>query len=264
MLRKVIYFCNLFTCTFAAALLLSNSTGSTGAAAQTIGVDHEQEYSACMTLTRIKPDDAFESALAWSSQGGGEAARHCAAVALIALGHYEEAGRRLESLAQDMIAAKPSLRADIFGQAGQAWFLAGNTERAYAVQTAAIDLDPSNVELLIDRSVTLATAANYWDAIDDLNRAAELAPQRADLLIFRASAYRFVDAADLARDDVERALAISPQNPEGLLERGILRRLAGDIAGAREDWVNTATLAGGTPTGDAAQKNLEMLDVKVE
>lgn len=221
-------------------------------------------YSDCMALARVQPEEAFEKATAWAAFDGGYAARHCAAIALLGLGEYREAASRLETLAGDLSGPDAKLRVGVLAQAGQAWLLGGDTNRAYATQSAALKIEPKNVELLIDRAVTLASAESYWEAIDDLNAAQELAPKRADILIFRASAYRFVDAAELALEDVNRGLKLDPDNPEGLLERGILRRLAGDAAGAREDWLKVVTLAEGTPAAEAAQANLEALDVKAE
>lgn len=217
-----------------------------------------------MQLTQIEPEQAFEAALAWESKGGGDAARHCGNVALIGLGQYGKAAQRLEALAQTMTESPNHLRADVLAQAAQAWLLQGDVERSYQVLSAALKLDPDNVELLIDRSVALAAASSYWDAIDDLNRAQDLAPEREDILVFRATAYRYLDANELALEDINQALKLHPENAEALLERGILRRLGGDEQGARTDWLSAASLAEGTPTGDAAQQNLEKLDVKVE
>ena len=227
-------------------------------------IDHAEQYAACMQLTQIDPEDAFEAALAWESKGGGDAARHCGNVALVGLGQYEKAAQRLEALAQTMADSPNHLRADVLAQAAQAWLLQGDVERSYKVLSAALKLDPDNVELLIDRSVALAAASSYWDAIDDLNRAEDLAPEREDILVFRATAYRYLDANELALADVNRALKLHPEHAEALLERGILRRLSGDRQGARTDWLTAANVAEGTPTGDAAQQNLEKLDVKVE
>ena len=223
-----------------------------------------KDYADCMTLARSQPEQAFENATAWEGVGGAEAARHCAAVALLGLGHYGEAASRLQALAEAVKGPQAGLRPGLLAQAGQAWLLAAEPLRAYAVQSAALKLEPENVELWIDRAVTLATAENYWEAIDDLNEAESLAPARADILIFRASAYRFVEANDLALEDVGRGLSLDPNNPEGLLERGILRRLGGDEAGARADWLKTLTVAPGSPAAQAAQANLESLDVKAE
>ncbi len=230
------------------------------AAQDTTAVDHEREYAACMTLTRAKPADALASARAWEAQGGGDAARHCSAVAMIGLGRYDEAAVRLEALATDLGPAEADLRIGVLAQAGQAWLLAADAERAVAAQTAALALAPDNTELLIDRGLSLASLTRYWEAIDDLNRAFDLAPARADILIFRANAYRYLETLDLARDDVDRALTLEPDNPDGLLERGILKRLAGEPEAARADWQRVLTVANGTPAADAARGNLTRLD----
>ena len=55
-----------------------------------------------------------------------------------------------------------------------------------------------------------------------------------------------------------------PDNAEGLLERGILRRLAGDEAGARDDWLKVLALAPEGPAAVDARANLERLDVRVD
>jgi hypothetical protein len=84
-------------------------------------------YEVCMTLAREDPAAGFERAETWRSEGGGDPARHCAAVALIELGRHAEAARRLEALAQDLRPAHRELRAEVLGQAGQAWLLCGST-----------------------------------------------------------------------------------------------------------------------------------------
>jgi tetratricopeptide (TPR) repeat protein len=224
----------------------------------------ERAYQDCMILARATPAAGLDSALGWAALGGGDGARHCAAVALIGLGQYREAAQRLERLAADLRAENPTLSLDVLAQAGQAWILADDATRALAVQSAALDIDRDNVELLLDRSITLATTENYWEAVDDLNRALELAPARPDLLILRASAYRILDAIELAREDIALALIRVPNNPDALLERGFLRHLEGDEAGARDDWLRVIGLAEGTPTAAVARANLQKLDVKVE
>ena len=247
---------------FSALAGLSFAATALGAGAAEL--NHAEEYAACMTLAGEDPEAAFEAALSWETLGGAEPARHCAAVALLGLGHHAEAARRLESLAEALGRSRPDLRTGALAQAGQAWLRAGNAERAHAVQSAALDLAPDNVELLIDRGLTLATAENYRAALDDLNQAANLAPDRPDILIFRASAQRFLGALPEALADVERALLLDPGDPDGLLERGNLRRLTGDAAGARGDWLRILDLAPDSPAGDAARANLAALDLKVE
>lgn len=225
-------------------------------------VNHARQYQACMRLTRSNPGDAFESALAWEDRGGGHAARHCAAVALIGLKHFQPAAKRLEALAQEMKTAEPELRAGVLAHAGQAWLLADQLDRAYAVQTAALELTPNAAGLLIDRGATLAEAGKFQEAVGDLDRALALDGNRVDALVFRASAHRMLDALDLAARDADAALRIRPDDPDGLLERGNIRRLRGDRAGARDDWLQVLRGHDDTPAGDAARANLEKLDVK--
>ena len=80
-------------------------TGLGGADAQTPEIPLSAEavsaklYADCMALARSTPKKAIGVAAKWERNGGGEGARHCSAVALLNTGEYEEAARRLESLA---------------------------------------------------------------------------------------------------------------------------------------------------------------------
>lgn len=224
----------------------------------------DRTYENCTRLAHTNPDAALEAALSWQDMGGGGAARHCAAVALFDLGQFSQAAKRFEALAESLKAAPANARAAMLAQAGASWFRAGDIKRAYAVQTSALKLDPGNPDYLMDRATTLAAAKNYWEAIDDLDTVIEADPKRVEALILRASAYRFVDAMPLAREDAERAHKLSPDRPEVLLEYGIEQRLAGDRDGARKSWLRLLRLHDGTPAADAARRNLELLDVKVE
>jgi tetratricopeptide (TPR) repeat protein len=235
-----------------------------GGLAQSDDVEQAARYQACMNLAETDPDAALEAAETWADLGGSDPARHCAAVSLLRLGHYEAAGEELETLAASLEQSYAHLQIPILIQAAQAWLEAGKVDRAYAVQTTALARQPNNIELLVDRAFTAASIGNYTAALTDLDRALSNAPYRADILVMRASAHRFLDRPDAARSDIEAALQLDPANPDGLLERGNLRRLAGDDAGARDDWLRVTRLAPDTPTAQAAQANLAKLDVKVE
>ncbi|MFQ5619718.1 MAG: hypothetical protein ACE5FR_12160 [Rhodospirillales bacterium] len=231
------------------------------AAAPAAEIDHARQYRACMTLVQRDAEEAFDSALAWHDMGGGDAASHCVAAALLGLKQYAEAGRRFETLARK-IKAKPHLRAELLAQAAQAWLLDGKPERADSALTAALKLNPDAADLLTDRAAARAAMKLYREAVEDLDRAIELEPGRADAFVFRASAYRYLASLDLAAADLERALALEAEHPEGLLERGIVRRLKGDKDGARRDWLEVLDVAPGTSAARAAQANLEKMDVK--
>jgi regulator of sirC expression with transglutaminase-like and TPR domain len=222
------------------------------------------QYQACMDLAETNPDEALEQAETWVDLGGSDPARHCAAVALMRLGHYEAAGQELETLAASLEPAFAFLQIPVLIQAAQAWLAAGQVDRAYAVQTTALARQPNDIELLVDRAMTAASVGNFAAAIDDLNRALSHAPNRADILVLRASAHRLLDQPEAALADIEAALSLDPDNAEGLLERGNLRRQAGNDAGARDDWLRVTRLAPDSPAAEAAQANLAKLDVKVE
>ena len=221
-------------------------------------------YDQCVAQIDDNPEEAFEAALDWRDLDGGLPARHCVALALVALESYEAAAIRLEELADEMKGFPPDLLADVLGQAGRAWLLANELERAYAAATTGLQSDPNNVSLLVDRGEILATARSYWDALDDLNRALELSPNQLDALMFRAATYRLLDAAELAFEDIERALVIAPDRPEALVERGMLRRLQGDVEGARADWLKVLQVAPGSNAATIAQANIQRMELAAE
>lgn len=227
-------------------------------------IDQSQRYADCTALVAGDPQAAFDSALAWRYEDGGAPAWHCVGLSLVALGYHAEAGEVFERMAEDMAPGRDSLRAQVLGQAGQAWLQAGEPGRARAVLDAALALDPVNPELLVDRAQAHAAGGGYWRAVDDLDLAIDYAPKRSDAYAFRAAAYRHLEVLDLAADDVARALALAPDDPVILLESGNVRRLAGDDAGARADWLRILIEAPESPAAEAAQANLERLDVKPE
>jgi tetratricopeptide (TPR) repeat protein len=221
----------------------------------------EESWRACLALARVNPAEGEERALGLIALKGGAPARHCLATALLGLGRYAEAAAAFARVAVE--ARETDLRIEALGQAGNVWVMAGDLPRAVAAFGEAIRLRGDDPDLYIDRAIAYAAAANYFEAIDDLNRALELDPRRAEAYVFRASAYRYVDASDLAAEDVEAALALKPGLPEALVERGILRRLAGDDRGARADWIAVIRRAPESAAADAARDNLAKLDVRL-
>lgn len=223
--------------------------------------DPAATYRLCLDTARSYPEQGFELAGKWAGLGGGEPAKHCRAVALISLKEYAEAATSLEELAK--ASKRPErLRAGMLAQAGQAWMLGEDLTRAYAALTAALELVPKDVDLLIDRAGVLADSGQFWEAIDDLNLALEQSPNSADALTFRASAYRLVDAAELAFEDAEKALSIHPRHTGALLERAMLNRAAERREDARKDLIRILELAPQSGEADTARKILEAMDVK--
>ena len=221
-------------------------------------------YQDCLKTAEKTPEDGFEAAMQWRDTSGSNAAKQCVAAALFYMGEPDEAAARLEALAIDMKAAAPALRARILSQAGTAWSVAGNLERANAAITTAIQLAPNLADLYVDRSMVLAQAKNYWEAIDDLNKALDIQPGYGIALAFRAAAYRYVDSLELAEQDANEAIRVAPEIPEGWLERGIIRRLKGDLNGARADWLQVLVRDPNGAAGDAARANIERLELHLD
>ncbi len=224
-------------------------------------VNHAQRYRTCMAEAKNAPQEAFEMALSWRGLGGGDAAEHCVAAALIGLKQFTVAANRLEALARKT-KQNAGVKAGLLAHAAQAWILADNNARAESVLTAALNLAPWDANLLIDRAQSRAGQRNFNGAVEDLNKAIEGGTRPADAYVFRAAAYRRLDKLELALADIERALALRPDHPDGLLERGILRRMRENDDGARQDWLNIIRLAPLSPAADVARRQLESMDVK--
>jgi len=225
-------------------------------------IEPHAEYQSCLSMARSKPEEGWEEAIAWQSLGGGEPARHCAALALIGLGKYEEAAKRLEALAEQSRREEP-LRAQMLEQAAQAWDLAGQPERALANLEAGLVLVPGQPDLLLDKAVLLAGRGHYAEALTVLTEILNAQPNRVEALTLRGSALRQLNRTEEAKRDLARALDLDPNFPDALLERGMLRRGAGDAAGARADWMRAIERAPDSPTADTARRNIELMDVKI-
>ncbi len=221
------------------------------------------DYEKCLAMLAGDPEGANTFADAWQATGGGEGADHCLALAKLQLGDVETGAEMLEKLAASS-KAPAAARATIYGQADQAWLMAGDADHAFADATLALSLSPDDPDLLIDRSVAAATLGHFDDAVDDLSHALELDGKRPDALVLRAAAWRHEGHLDLAQDDVDRAMTQDPDNPEAYLERGILRQRRGDRAGAKADWQHAEMLAPDSATSDLAEQNLALLEAGPE
>ena len=230
------------------------------ATAQSDAAD-DARYRACMARIETDPQGAFDMALNWTGLGGGIAARHCSAAALLALGLPKDAAVRLESIAHDH-QGPADQRARLLADAAQAWLNADELERAEGVLDSALLLDDQNPDIWVNRVVVRASRDNLSGAESDLDNAILLDPFNGEALALRANARRRLGQSNGALQDAERALAIEPHLPEALLERGLLRATAGDVAAARKDWLSILNVAPNSAAADAARENLEWIDVR--
>lgn len=224
-------------------------------------VDHAHQYEACMRLVKRNAADAFESALAWADLGGGDAAQHCAAIALFEMGKYDHAARRMQLIAESSTSLEAPLRADLLAQAAQGWMLSENLPQAEAALDAAIKLKPRDPELFIDRGMIRGQRADYQGSLADLQRAIIQGTTRPAAFVYRASARRHLGQLQGALEDADEALRLEPKHPDALLERGLIYRALGRLEPARQDWLEVVLTHPNSPVAEAAQRYIEDLAI---
>lgn len=217
------------------------------------------EYEHCLARLSEDPAGAMVLAGTWQAAGGGDAASHCQALALIATGKPEAGATLLEQLASTSTAPELA-RASVLHQALEARLMAAQPDRAAADASAALQFAPGDPDLLIHRAVAAQAMGHADKAVEDLTQALAGDGKRTDALVLRAAAWRLLNRLDLAAADVDRAITLDPTDPEALLERGIERQRLGDADGARADWQRARSLDPNSMTADLAEQNLALLD----
>ena len=183
----------------------------------------DQKHKTCLEQIAVDADLAFEDAMIWQSDGGGRRARHCVAMALFALGHKEEAAKRLDALAQSADAGNNAMRADFYAEAADFWLMANAPDSAYASATSGLDLKKDHTALRIARARAYALQGRYDHAEVDLTSALAFEPDHAGALRYRADARLKQGKRDDALADIERSLDLDPLSVETALLRGRIR-----------------------------------------
>lgn len=214
------------------------------------------DYGACMALARTAPDKAIDRAEAMWTQGAGNRARHCLAIALITKGRLREAGKVLFDLAGQSAKAGAAQQAELFAQAGRAWIGAGRLKQAEETLSRALALAPGNGGFHLDRAVARGNAGRNFEALEDLNDALQIAPGNIEALVLRAAAWRRVGARDLAEQDVADALKLDPQRAGAWVERAKLAEAAGNAAGATAAYRRALEIDPTGPAGTGARAAL--------
>jgi tetratricopeptide (TPR) repeat protein len=215
------------------------------------------QYDRCMDMLADDPAGADALAIAWKA--GGEAAMQCHALAQVELGNAAAGAPLLTHLAATSAAA-PDARAEVFGQAAQAWTMAGDGAQALDAAAQAIALAPDDPDLRVTHAIAALAMHQDTQVIEDMTLVLAADPKRADALSLRATAHRRRGELVAAAADIALACAQDPDNPDALLERGIIRQRQGDPAGARADWLKVADAAPDTTAADLAQQDLALLE----
>ena len=223
----------------------------------------KDRYTSCLALSDSNPLAALGEANGWSRSGGGVAADHCAALALVSLKRYGEAAAKLDAIARAPGVPNIAMRAEIFDQAGNAWMLDGNARNADASFSSALALGRPDPDLYADLARAKAMQKDWRSAEADLNAALALMPERPDLLVLRASALHAMGRKAQARADIAHVLSAHPGYADALIERGVMKSDEGDFAGARADWQEVASGAPQSLAGQEARKRIADLDAAI-
>ena len=228
------------------------------------GIAPQDIYQDCINLADENPNEAFDLAQSWQSQGGGPPALHCAALSLVKLGHYGSAAEKLEALASIPGLGEDELKAEVLTQAGNSWLMADVPSRAIKTLSLALSLIGDNAAILTDRARAFGLREEWDKAEEDLNTALLIDPEYTPAYVYRASARRKLGYVSLAMEDIELAIALDASMPEAFLERGLLFLEREDPASARQDWLKAISLDPDHSYAETARSYIEALDVKTQ
>lgn len=217
--------------------LLFFASGS--ALAQGVSLDGEPDYDACLALVERDAAQALDMAQTLRYKQGEAAAGglHCEALALMQLNRPEDAGQVFFELAERLTRADDAMRAEIYGQSGDAFAIAGKGENAIRAYDRAITRGPEEARYFTGRARVKAIAGNWEGARDDAAEALALDPFEFEPLLIRSAANRTLGYPRASLVDANRAVEMRPRDLDALLERGLVHQALGDGKAARADWL---------------------------
>ena len=231
-----------------------------GAGAPAHAVD---DYDQCLDLIGIDPARAEREAGEWARYGGGPAARHCYALALIAVGATSRGIDELLGLAAEEPDLEPDARADVLAQAGDLLLEDGDRLTATVVAEQALRLDARNAAALALRARLKLDQGELRAAIRDLDEALRQQPSSPRFLALRASAYRRLGQHIAARDDAAFATEAAPKDPAAWLERGRNEAALNDRNAARFSFLEAIELDRDGNIGAAARLALQRMEAGI-
>lgn len=233
------------------------------AAAQTAFPSADQlDLPQCLAATSVDPSRARELAAQWAALGGGAAAAFCA-------------GEALEAVSADRAAAQNYLQAGVEGgvltsaqriealdRAGALWLEADEIDLAARSYQAALTIDPQSRAGRIGAARAAAARGDFATAEAQLSAYIELGGGGdADALALRAAARRGLERFDEARDDAAAATQADPTLSIAWFELGAANNALGDVAGAREAWIQAALIDRNAPASYMAEEALQRLEL---
>ena len=185
--------------------------------------DEGQKLQNCVDRIDRDPEGAYQDGLSWLALGNRPAARHCTALALIAMGQEAEGAARLEELANAPDAGGIDERGVYLAQSGNAWLLAGMPDEATVTLTNALKLRPSDGELYKDRARAHVLNKKWADAAKDLDTAIIMSGGDAEAHRLRGMSRLRLNRLTEAWSDVDAAMKLAPTDVKVLVLRGDVR-----------------------------------------
>ncbi len=250
----------------AAGLVVCLSASLDRAAAQetTAPLDDDARYARCMALANAEPERALEFAAQWRALGGGGLARHCGAIAMIAVGAEANAATELTAVGVDGAGLTDDDRRGALVLAGELWLRLEQPELARRAFTAAIEIGGASRRIGVGWARAEAMEGDWADAAAALDPVIASDPSDVEALILRAAARRSAGDADGALADATRAVQYAPELALAWFEKGAAERALGDVESSRASWLEASRLdpegPNGEPggfAGEMARRNLE-------
>jgi len=145
------------------------------------------------------------------------------------------------SLWRDCVRKAP-LKARSYLGLGKAFWQQGEPDRAIAVYSRALALNPDYTEAYYDRACVYAQQRQYDQALADYSRSLDLNPDQAQALNTRGAIYKMRGEYDLALRDFNRALDLAPNFAYAYFNRGVTYELRGQFDQALADLSRTLDL----------------------
>ena len=217
-------------------------------------------YDDCVALAGSDPARAEIEAHRWARDGGGAAAQHCRALALLALGAERRAAELMVAIAADDRTLPDEVRSEMLIEAGEIYLGLGELALGRSVASRALLLARAPRAALTLSARLKAEQGDWRGAVNDLDGALARGEPDAGLLVLRASAKVHLGERVAARADLLWAAEIAPELSSVWLERGALEALSGDRDAARAAWLRAIELDRDGIVGAAARLRLQKME----
>lgn len=131
--------------------------------------------------------------------------------------------------------AQDSTATDYFNR-GKIFYNNADYVEAEEYFTKTIEMEPKNINALLQRGFTRNLLKNFEGALNDFSEVIKLNPEHQYAYISRGSALNKLGEYNKAIADFNKALELDPDDQEAYNNRGFAKKMSGDKKGACEDW----------------------------